>query len=40
MRGGLSMTEAWQLTNKDRTAINNLIKNNMETSKKIKQAIF
>lgn len=40
MRGSLTMTEAWQLSDRDRTAINRLIKNNLETSKKIKQPIY
>jgi hypothetical protein len=34
MRGGLSYPEALQLSLKERTAINDLIKENLETTKK------
>jgi len=34
MRGGITHSEAWNLTEFDRTAINKLIKKNLEHSKK------
>ena len=40
MRGGISHSEAWDLTEKDRNMINRLIKNNMETMKKTKMPMF
>ena len=33
MRGGISHAESWNLTEKERGMINNLIKNNLETTK-------
>jgi hypothetical protein len=39
MRGGISHTEAWNLTHKEREMVNNLIKNNLETMKKNKNQI-
>lgn len=39
MRGGISHTESWNLTEKERGMINNLIKNNLETMKKNKNQI-
>ena len=40
MRGSITMSEAWQLSDRDREAINKLIHDNIETSKKIKQPIY
>jgi len=34
MRGGVTLDEAWSLCNEDREAIGELIKENMETTKK------
>ena len=34
MRGGVTIDEAWSLCNEDREAIGELIKENMETTKK------
>lgn len=34
MRGSISYTEAWQLSERDRKSINKLIKDNLETTKK------
>jgi len=39
MRGGITHTEAWNLTQKERDMVNNLIKNNLETMKKNKNQI-
>lgn len=39
MRGGISHAESWNLTEKERGMINNLIKNNLETMKKNKNQI-
>jgi len=39
MRGGISHTEAWNLTHKERDMVNNLIKSNLETMKKNKNQI-
>lgn len=40
MRGGLSLTEAYDLSPEDREIISNLIKENLETSKKINQPFW
>jgi hypothetical protein len=40
MRGGISHSEAWDLTEKERSMINKLIKNNIETMKKTKMPMF
>jgi hypothetical protein len=34
MRGGISYSEAWDLSFKERQAINALVKDNLETTKK------
>jgi len=39
MRGGITHTEAWNLTEKERGMVNTLIKNNLETMKKNKNQI-
>jgi hypothetical protein len=39
MRGGISHSEAWNLSEKERSMINRLIKNNLETMKKNKYQI-
>ena len=36
MRGGISHAESWELTEKERKMINQLIKHNIETMKKSK----
>ena len=35
MRGGISLTEAYYLTTEDREIINDIIKENLDTAKKI-----
>lgn len=40
MRGGISHSEAWDLTEKERAMINKLINNNIETMKKTKMPMF
>lgn len=40
MRGGMSLTEALDLSKSDREAINRLIKENLETTKKTKMPFF
>lgn len=40
MRGGMSLTEALDLSKADREAINRLIKENLETTKKTKMPFF
>lgn len=39
MRGGITHQEAWNLTDKERSMVNDLIKNNLETMKKNKNQI-
>jgi hypothetical protein len=40
MRGGISHIEAWNLSEKERSMINKLIKTNIETMKKTKMPMF
>lgn len=40
MRGGISHSESWELTEKERGMINRLIKSNIETMKKTKMPMF
>jgi hypothetical protein len=40
MRGGISHYEAWNLTEKERSMVNKLVKNNIEITKKTKMPIF
>lgn len=40
MRGGLSLTEAYDLSPEDREILSNLIKENLETAKKINQPFW
>jgi hypothetical protein len=40
MRGGLSLTEAYDLSPEDREIISTLIKENLETAKKINQPFW
>ena len=40
MRGGISHYEAWNLTEKERSMIQKLIKSNLETMKKTKMPMF
>jgi hypothetical protein len=40
MRGGINLDQAWNLSLKERQMIGNLIKENMETSKKTGTPIF
>ena len=40
MRGGINIDQAWNLSTKERQIIGNLIKENMETSKKTGTPIF
>lgn len=40
MRGGLSLTEAYDLSHEDREVISRLIKENLETAKKINQPFW
>ena len=40
MRGGLSYTEAMHLSMEERDIISNIIKDNMETTKKTKMPFF
>lgn len=39
MRGGIGHFEAWNLSEKERSMVNRLIKNNLETMKKNKNQI-
>ena len=39
MRGGITHSEAWNLTEKERSMVTRLIKNNLETMKKNKNQI-
>lgn len=40
MRGGISYAEAWNLSEKERSMINQLIKTNIDTMKKTKMPMF
>jgi len=40
MRGGLSMTESYDLTIEDREILNAMIKENLDTAKKIGQPFW
>jgi hypothetical protein len=40
MRGGLSLTEAYETTHEDREVITKLIEENLETAKKINQPFW
>ena len=40
MRGSISHSEAWDLTQKERESINRLVKTNIETMKKTKMPMF
>jgi hypothetical protein len=40
MRGGISHYEAWNLSEKERSMIQKLIKSNLETMKKTKMPMF
>ncbi len=40
MRGGLSVTEAFDLSFEDREILSNIVKDNLETSKKTGQPFF
>jgi|TARA_B100001094_G_scaffold314462_1_gene353335 hypothetical protein len=40
MRGSMTMDEAFQLSNEDRSLISDLIKENMETTKKTNLPFF
>lgn len=40
MRGGLTISEAYELSQEDRELISDLIKENLETSKKTGQPFF
>jgi hypothetical protein len=40
MRGGLSLTEAYELSPEDRDIMSSLIKENLETAKKINQPFW
>jgi hypothetical protein len=40
MRGGLSITECYDLSIEDREIINQLIKDNLDTAKKIQQPFW
>lgn len=40
MRGGVSLTEAYDLSYEDRKIINDLVKENLETTKKTKLPFF
>jgi hypothetical protein len=40
MRGGLSMTECYDLSSEDREILNTMIKENLDTAKKIGQPFW
>lgn len=40
MRGGLSISEAYELSHEDREIISTLIKENLDTAKKINQPFW
>lgn len=40
MRGGVTLSEAWDLCYEDKLIINDIIKENLETTKKTKMPFF
>jgi hypothetical protein len=40
MRGGINLTEAWDLSYEDRSIINDIVKDNLETTKKTQMPFF
>lgn len=40
MRGGVTLSEAWDLSYEDKLIINDIIKENLETTKKTKMPFF
>ena len=40
MRGGVTLSEAWELSYEDKLIINDIIKENLETTKKTKMPFF
>jgi len=40
MRGGITLEQAWQLSDKERRMVNRLIKENLDNSKKVGQLII
>jgi hypothetical protein len=40
MRGGVTLDEGWNLCYEDRTIINDIVKDNLETTKKTQMPFF